>query len=128
MTVAEHTVAADLASLTVFGALAMINRGGNDAMIENSRSFYKNNEMSKCTVGICPNVHIHHTCHWNIDDIHFTWPESVEEKLAFIDFIDSLGMVIYTKISLGRNFIQINGWQLAKMKKSIPDMSLSWNL
>ena len=22
----------------------------------------------------------------------------------------------------------INGWQLAKMKKSIPDMSLSWNL
>ena len=22
----------------------------------------------------------------------------------------------------------LNGWQLAKMKKSIPDMSLSWNL
>ena len=24
--------------------------------------------------------------------------------------------------------ITINGWQLAKMKKSIPDMSLPWNL
>ena len=24
-------------------------------------------------------------------------------------------------------FNVINGWQLAKMKKSIPDMSLSWN-
>ena len=23
---------------------------------------------------------------------------------------------------------QLNGWQLAKMKKSIPDMSLPWNL
>ena len=22
----------------------------------------------------------------------------------------------------------VNGWQLAKMKKSIPDMSLPWNL
>ena len=25
-------------------------------------------------------------------------------------------------------FDQVNGWQLAKMKKSIPDMSLPWNL
>ena len=25
-------------------------------------------------------------------------------------------------------FVSLNGWQLAKMKKSIPDMSLPWNL
>ena len=29
---------------------------------------------------------------------------------------------------LKANKLPINGWQLAKMKKSIPDMSLSWNL
>ena len=30
--------------------------------------------------------------------------------------------------SLGWLLIYVNGWQLAKMKKSIPDMSLPWNL
>ena len=25
-------------------------------------------------------------------------------------------------------YTELNGWQLAKMKKSIPDMSLPWNV
>ena len=33
-----------------------------------------------------------------------------------------------TETNRGVEFMLLNGWQLAKMKKSIPDMSLSWNL
>ena len=42
--------------------------------------------------------------------------------------------VIITNVSLTYCLLKVliellfNGWQLAKMKKSIPDMSLSWNL
>ena len=28
----------------------------------------------------------------------------------------------------GYDYVMFNGWQLAKMKKSIPDMYLPWNL
>ena len=31
-------------------------------------------------------------------------------------------------VKLKESVFQFNGWQLAKMKKSIPDMSLPWNL
>ena len=50
------------------------------------------------------------------------------------------GGQIFTKLDLShayqqmpldeesQKYVTINGWQLAKMKKSIPDMSLPWNL
>ena len=41
--------------------------------------------------------------------------------------LDSIAMnVIYIKFLAESQWV--NGWQLAKMKKSIPDMSLPWNL
>ena len=42
------------------------------------------------------------------------------DKNAFTTFLHSTDelLIIYL----------FNGWQLAKMKKSIPDMSLPWNL
>ena len=34
----------------------------------------------------------------------------------------------YSSIWMNISYVWINGWQLAKMKKSFPDMSLPWNL
>ena len=36
--------------------------------------------------------------------------------------------VSYAFLSPAGTMYILNGWQLAKMKKSIPDMSLPWNL
>ena len=38
--------------------------------------------------------------------------------------LNVLGFALGIRVDTGI----FNGWQLAKMKKSIPDMSLSWNL
>ena len=43
-------------------------------------------------------------------------------------FMLKIERLIWYKIDRILYFYFFNGWQLAKMKKSIPDMSLSWNL
>ena len=40
----------------------------------------------------------------------------------------STEMIILFYQIVNLDFWRVNGWQLAKMKKSIPDMSLPWNL
>ena len=44
------------------------------------------------------------------------------------DLIFSVRTAIWQFYILVIVMIELNGWQLAKMKKSIPDMSLPWNL
>ena len=60
--------------------------------------------------------------------------QTLQIKEDFIKFADHhlLGMLQNNaklcKYESTWSNLHINGWQLAKMKKSIPDMSLPWNL
>ena len=48
----------------------------------------------------------------------------------FLAMTETLLMSVKVSLVLSQNRLcpVFNGWQLAKMKKSIPDMSLPWNL
>ena len=48
--------------------------------------------------------------------------------VRLILFLLGLLLTWIQKNTYEKAHVSINGWQLAKMKKSIPDMSLSWNL
>ena len=65
--------------------------------------------------------------------IALLWEDQDQVAWKFVSNADS--NLRYTWVSLSMKLptaeitrAEINGWQLAKMKKSIPDMSLPWNL
>ena len=74
-----------------------------------------------------------HKLSWNIDIVELgelRWvfyiiPGNFGHPLGPI--LLYLYMMMYL-LGLMMYLVLLNGWQLAKMKKSIPDMSLSWNL
>ena len=54
------------------------------------------------------------------------WGSYFVIEMIKLSYLGLLGLLQWgTDMYVSQN---INGWQLAKMKKSIPDMSLPWNL